>query len=81
MYELNTSARKIRLQSAISLVEQTVVPVVKSKVTEVRKQLNLSDTKNVFTVVAFQMFYWTVQTRVLSRNCFLTLPQKHVMGT
>ena len=36
VYELNTAARKIRLQSAMSLVEQTVVPVVKSKCTEVR---------------------------------------------
>ena len=35
VYELNTSARRIRIQSAVSLVEQTVVPVVKSKVTEV----------------------------------------------
>ena len=35
VYELNTGARRARLQTSVSISEQTVVPVVKSKVTEV----------------------------------------------
>lgn len=50
VYELNTRARKTRLQTSVSMVEQTVVPVVKSKVTEVR---GLIPTKLL-------KFYWHV---------------------
>ncbi|XP_045186998.2 serine/threonine-protein kinase Nek9-like isoform X2 [Mercenaria mercenaria] len=35
VYELNTGARRARIQTSVSVTEQTVVPVVKSKVTEV----------------------------------------------
>lgn len=35
VYQLNTKARQTRIQTSVSMVEQTVVPVVKSKVTEV----------------------------------------------
>ncbi|XP_052273748.1 serine/threonine-protein kinase Nek9-like isoform X2 [Dreissena polymorpha] len=35
VYELNTSARRTRIQTSISVSEQTIVPVVKSQVTEV----------------------------------------------
>ena len=45
VYELNTSARRIRILSAVSLMEQTVVPVVKSKVTEVNQYIFSDFTK------------------------------------
>ena len=56
VYQLNTRSRQTRIQSSVSMVEQTVVPVVKSKTTEVSSLIPLLATR-VDTFLTFILLF------------------------